>query len=118
MRPDRVTLIFSILLVAAFTSFLLHAWLVERKESGPPMPVITVGEVREEAGGYTVPFTLTNQGPSTAELVQVVASLGEESGEQVVDFLAFGEEVEGAFMFRQDPRHGKLTVRVASYKLP
>lgn len=118
MKPQRVTLLISTLLVAAFTGFLLYAWLVERKEDGPPRPVVRVGEVTAQDGSYRVPFKLRNEGPQTLELVQVRAVLGEEEGEQVVDFLAHEEEVEGAFLFTTDPREGRLSVRVASYRLP
>lgn len=117
IRPDRLTLLISAFLVTAFTSFLLHCW-VERKEDGPPHPVVRAGEPRRVGDAYAVPFKLRNEGTQTLELVQVQAKLGEEEGEQVVDFLAHGEEVEGAFLFSRNPAGADLKVRVASYKLP
>jgi uncharacterized protein (TIGR02588 family) len=68
-------------------------------------------------------FEVMNQGGETAESVQITAELkidGEvaETGEQQIDFLSSGEQEEGAFVFTQDPRHGELIIRVASYKLP
>lgn len=118
MRPERVTLLVSSLLVALFTGFLLYSWLARQKEQGPPHPVVRLGAIRVEPDGFCVPFTVTNEGEQTAEEVEVQAALGGEQGEQRVDYLAQGEEVQGAFLFQHDPRQGNLTVRVASYKLP
>lgn len=117
-RPERVTLLVSTLLVVLFTGFLLYSWLAREKGQGPPSPVIRLGELRVEKGRFCQPFTVTNEGEQTAEEVEVQAVLGDETGSQRIDYLAQGEEVEGAFLFRHDPRQADLSVRVASYRLP
>jgi uncharacterized protein (TIGR02588 family) len=109
-------------IVSVVIGLIIYTWLV--KKADPPILSVTREEkIRKVSGQYYVPFTLKNQGGKTAESVHVVAKLElsnriEESGEQEVDFLSSGEKQDGAFIFSQDPRKGKLTIRVVSYKLP
>jgi uncharacterized protein (TIGR02588 family) len=109
-------------IVAVVIGLIIYIWL--GKKSDPPILSIAREEaIRKVSGQFYVPFTLKNQGGETAESVHVIAKLElgnsiEESGEQEVDFLSSGEKQDGAFIFSQDPRKGKLTIRVVSYKLP
>jgi uncharacterized protein (TIGR02588 family) len=109
-------------IVAVVIGLIIYIWLV--KKTDPPILSITREEsIRKASGQFYVPFTLKNQGGKTAESVHIIAKLElgnsiEESGEQEVDFLSSGEKQDGAFIFSQDPRKGKLTIRVVSYKLP
>ncbi len=109
-------------IVTVVVGLIIYIWLSKKTE--PPILSITrEEEVRQVGGQYYIPFTLKNQGGETAESVHVVAKLEfsnsmEESGEQEVDFLSSGEKQDGAFIFSRDPRKGKLTIRVVSYKLP
>lgn len=96
-------------------------WIRDRNRTPPILEVTSRIESRH--GKYYVPFTVTNQGGQTAAAVQVVAELrlnGElvEWGEQEIDFLSSQEEVEGAFIFSQQPTATNLTVRTASYQRP
>ena len=83
---------------------------------------ITTSEIRQVDRQYYVPFTVSNSGGETANSVEVVAQLftdiDTETGTQQIDFLSRKEKRSGEFIFSQDPRQGKLTVRVASYKQP
>lgn len=93
------------------------------QESVPPVLTVQVsGKVRSAQGSYYVPVTVANLGGTTVESVQVSAVLENgpeaETGEQEIDFLSAGETEEGAFVFTQDPRQGKLSLRITSYKLP
>lgn len=129
-RPNRplrvhaecVTLALASLIVAVLIGLVLFVW-VTQDDSPPVIQIKREAEIRQELQQYYVPFIVTNAGGGTAESVQVIGELrlnGEvaEMGEQQIDFLSSGEEVEGAFVFDQNPERGDLTIRVGSYKLP
>ena len=88
----------------------------------PPSPSVAVGEAVERSGQFVVPVSVTNGGDATAENVQVIATLtlddGEVTADQVVDFLAGGEEEQLEFVFEEDPDEGELDVSVGGYTLP
>ncbi|BAY30629.1 hypothetical protein NIES2107_24740 [Nostoc carneum NIES-2107] len=97
-------------------------WLNDKNQP-PIVSIINKQRTREINGQFYVPFEVINKGGDTAESVQIMAELEingkvTETGEQQIDFLSGGETEEGAFVFSQDPNKGKLTIRVASYKLP
>ena len=126
-RPPRnlaewVTFSIASLILGTIVGLVIYSWVT--KQERPPAFAINQGkEVRESQGQFYIPFEISNTGGKTVESVQIVAELRvngqlEESGDQQIDFLSEGEKEEGAFVFRQDPRKGELTVRVASYKLP
>lgn len=110
------------LILAAIGGLVIYSWSTESDR--PPVLVLNrTNEVREADGQYYVPFEITNNGGETAESVQVIAEMQingqtQSVGDQQIDFLSGGETEEGAFVFQQDPRQGKLTVRVGSYKVP
>ena len=126
-RPPRnlaewVTFSIASLILGSIVGLVIYSWAT--KQERPPAFAINQGkDIRESQGQFYIPFEVSNTGGKTVESVQIVAELRvngeiEESGDQQIDFLSEGEKEEGAFVFRQDPRKGELTVRVASYKLP
>jgi uncharacterized protein (TIGR02588 family) len=127
-RPLRspaewITFGISLVILASLISAIGYTWIERnRQEQDPVLSVISnKNSIREVNGQFYIPFEVTNDGAETAESVQVLAELeikGKvvESGEQQVDFLSKGEREEGAFIFSRNPRSGKLTIRIASYK--
>jgi uncharacterized protein (TIGR02588 family) len=119
---EQLSFSIAVLILVTLIGLICYLWLGKR-QPGSPNPVVTVKPTQEISGQFQVPFDLTNQGDDTAASVQVVAELqiqGEiaETGEQQIDFLSSHETESGAFIFSQDPRKGKLIIRVASYKSP
>lgn len=126
-RPPRslaewVTFTISSLIVGGIAGLVIYAWATDGDR--PPVLVVKQTEaIREENGQFYIPFEISNTGGETAESVQVIAELEkqdkvEQVGDLQVDFLASGEQEKGAFVFAQDPRQGKLVLRVGSYKVP
>lgn len=126
-KPKRsiaewVTFGISSLILAIIVSLVGYTWLNEKNQ--PPILSVTKKEIiREINGQFYVYFEVVNSGGDTAESVQIMAELlinGKvtETGEQQIDFLSSMESEEGAFIFSQNPRQGKLNMRVGSYKLP
>ncbi|MBD2690462.1 TIGR02588 family protein [Anabaena catenula] len=126
-EPERslaewITFGIALSILAVVISLVGYMWLNEKNQP----PILSVHKkqmIREIDGKFYVPFEIVNTGGETAESVQIIAELQiadkvVETGEQQIDFLSDGEKEEGAFIFSQNPRHGQLTVRVASYKLP
>jgi len=94
-------------------------------DAGRPARVEAVvsGAVRVEGESHYVLVRVTNHGDRTAESVQVIAELTKgkevlEDGEQTIDFLPSGDEMELEFVFSQDPGSAELTVRAASFTRP
>jgi uncharacterized protein (TIGR02588 family) len=88
----------------------------------PAAPVVAVAGTRDVGALHHVDVVVRNDGDDTAAGVQVTASL-EVDGEvaeadQVVDFLAGGEEVDLVFVFADDPADGELQVEVAGFTVP
>lgn len=126
-RPSRtlaewVTFGMASLVVSAIAGLVIFNWATERDR--PPAITIQRPEgIRQENGQFYVPFEIANTGGETAESVQIIAELEidgkvKESGDVEIDFLASGERSKGAFVFRQNPNQGQLTLRVGSYKEP
>lgn len=126
-RPKRsaaewITFSIASLILAVLVGLVLYTWST-KKDQPPVLSVAPAGADRTAPGQFYIPFEVTNTGGETAETIRVIAELevnGEvvEEGEQEIDFLAKGEKEEGAFVFSRNPRKGKLTLRVAGYKLP
>ncbi|MBD2501373.1 TIGR02588 family protein [Anabaena azotica] len=126
-KPQRslaelVTFAIALFILAIIISLVGYIWVNEDDQP----PILSVSQkqiIREVKGQFYVPFEIVNNGGETAESVQIIAELqiaGKvvETAEQQIDFLSSSEQEEGAFIFSQNPRQGKLIVRVASYKLP
>lgn len=91
-------------------------------QDAPAPTVHAIGTSRLVGDLHHVEVTVRNDGDKTAEAVQVVAELlidGEATeGDQVIDFLAGGEEVDLVFVFADDPDDGELTAEVAGFTIP
>ncbi|WP_017314591.1 TIGR02588 family protein [Mastigocladopsis repens] len=119
---EWVTLSAASFILAVVVSLVGYTW-VNEKDQPPILSVSNKQAIREVDGQFYVPFEVANSGGETAESIQIMAELQingkvEETGDMQIDFLSGGEKEKGAFVFRQDPRKGQLTIRVSSYKLP
>ncbi|BAY23365.1 hypothetical protein NIES2100_31300 [Calothrix sp. NIES-2100] len=119
---EWVTFSVASFILAVIVSLVGYTWLTDKNQP----PIVSVSNkptIREINGQFYIPFEVVNTGGDTAESVQIIAELEidgkvAETGEQQIDFLSRDEKEEGAFVFSQNPHQGKLTIRVASYKLP
>ena len=93
-----------------------------RGERDPAAPVAEITDIREVDDVHHVEVVIGNDGDETAAEVQVQAELsidGETSeADQVIDFLAGGEEEHLVFVFEEDPAEGLLTVAVTGFAVP
>ena len=107
-------------LVLAVLVGLIAVQLTSTRE--PASPVAEVEGTYEADGFHHVEVSVTNHGDETAAEVQVTAELvvdGEATeADQVIDFLAGGEEEDLVFVFEDDPADGELTVVVSSFGVP
>jgi uncharacterized protein (TIGR02588 family) len=128
-RPPRtmaewVTFSLASLILLTLIGLAISLWVAKKYQQPPEIVVSSSGkQIQKSTGQFYVPFFVTNKGGETAESVQILAELSinnkvVESGEQQIDFLSGGELEEGAFIFTQNPQAGKISIRVASYKLP
>ena len=120
-RAEKVSFTVSLSIVSTIVILVCYAWATG--DNNPPTLTIVTSEIRQVERQYYVPFTVSNSGGKTANSVEVVAQLlteleTTETGTQQIDFLSRKEKRSGEFIFSHDPRQGKLTVRVASYKQP
>lgn len=106
------------ILVAVVAAILLQL----QGPTAPPAPTVEVGAAQERDGRFFVPVVVVNRGDETAQNVQVLATLtlddGEVESDQVIDFLAGGEEEELELVFDEDPAEGELEVVIGGYSLP
>lgn len=126
-RPPRstaewVTFGLSSLILGAIAGLVVYSWATEH-DRPPTLEVRQTDAIRQENGQFYIPFEVVNTGGHTAESVQVIAELRknnqvEASGDLQIDFLAQNETETGAFVFKQNPRNGELTLRIGSYKVP
>ncbi len=117
---ERVTVAVSVAVIVALVAVILTLW---GRTAAPASLSVDTADPVAQNGQFSVAATITNDGSTTAAEVQVVAELrmpGSEpvEADQVVDFLAGGEEATVVFVFDDDPRDGELEVRVASYTDP
>ncbi len=119
---ERVSFGVSLSIVGIIVALISFTWITG--DNNPPILAIsTESKIREINQQYYVPFTVSNSGGETAESVEVTASLFldnklAETGRQEIDFLSRQEKRSGEFIFTRNPQQGKLSIRVASYKLP
>ena len=119
---ERVSFGVSLFIVSVIFFLVCFTWITG--DNNPPiLSVTTSSNIRQVKEQYYLPFTVINSGGETVESVEIVAKLLSdnndiETGRQQVDFLSRQEERSGEFIFNHNPSQGKLTVRVASYKLP
>lgn len=117
--PEWVTFALAAVIVLGILGTVLSQMVTE---GSPPSPRVAVGAVAERDGSFIVPVRLTNDGDETAQDVQVNATLttkdGETTSDQIVAFLAGGEEERLEFVFEDDPGDGELVVGIGGYRLP
>ncbi|GAB4225368.1 MAG: TIGR02588 family protein [Stanieria sp.] len=119
---EKVSFSISLAIFGFIISLIIYSWVTG--DNNPPVVTVKVdGQTRQVENQYYVPFAVTNQGGKTADFVEVTAELKvsdqiSETGMQQIDYLSSGEEQTGEFIFSYDPNHGKLNLRVASYKSP
>ncbi|MGG6296981.1 hypothetical protein ACQ4M4_21505 [Leptolyngbya sp. AN02str] len=117
-QAEWVSLGVSTLLLTGVIAAVTSLWL--QPSLKPPTFSIEQGEIREEAGTYYVPITITNQGDGTAAEVTVEGSVGSGNQEEIAnttfDFVPAQSDVEGVLMFNQDP--SDADIRVVSYQKP
>jgi uncharacterized protein (TIGR02588 family) len=123
-RPARTSAEWTTFAVAVVVLLAVMAAIVVEavRDHDPARPVADVTRTERVGDDFHVAVTLENRGDRAAANVQVVASLevnGETTeGDQVVDFLAGGDEEELVFVFADDPDDGKLSVDVAGFSNP
>ena len=118
-RTEWITFGISVAVLLAVVVAIAIVWA---GGESPAAPTATIKAARHVDQGYAVDVTVGNDGDVTAANVQVVATLtiGAEvtEAEQVVDFVAGGEEMPLVFRFTDDPAQGYLEVVVASFADP
>ena len=120
-QAEKVSFSISLSIVSAIVALICYIWITG--DSSPPILSVTTAQIRQAEQQYYVPFTVSNFGGETANSVEITAQLfidseTIETGRQQVDFLSRQEKRSGEFIFSQDPKLGKLTIRVAGYKQP
>jgi uncharacterized protein (TIGR02588 family) len=119
---EWVTTIISTLIVTVVLGLLGYSWATQ-SDDPPLLAVSRKPPVRQADGTYAVHFTVKNLGGETVESVKILSEFQrngevESSGDLDIDFLSHNEEEEGAFILPGDPRTGKISIRVVSYKMP
>ena len=117
---EWVTFGASLAVLGAIVAVIIALWV--RGEDPAQVAVHQDGVRTASNGTYLVDASVTNEGDVTAANVQVMATLtiGDttEEAEQVVDFVAGGEEEALVFVFQDDPAEGELELVVASFADP
>lgn len=119
---EKVALGISLAIVLAVLAAIAMVAATQSGSEGPRF-AIEIGDVRGGGDEYQVQVRVRNVGDATAENVQVRAELAVPAGpplegEQHVDFLAAGAQAEVTFVFAEEPAPDRLTVEVASYRIP
>ena len=117
-RAEWVSLIISMLLLAGVVSTVIALWL--NSSDKPARFRVSPGAVRNEAGLFYLPVTVTNEGDTTGAQVTVEGKLKgaekEESASTTFDFIPARSSAEGILVFMSEP--GSAEVRVISYQQP
>lgn len=119
-RPKRTSAEWTTFGVAvAILLVVMGAILVEALQShDKAQPVATVERTERVGESFHVRVLVENKGDLAASNVQVVASLDDTEGDQVVDFLAGGDDEELVFVFADDPSDGEFAVEVTGFTVP
>jgi uncharacterized protein (TIGR02588 family) len=117
-RAEWVSLIISILLLAGVAGIVVALWL--NSSDRPARFRVDRGAVRNEAGQYYLPITVTNDGDTTGAQVTVQGKLRlndrEESASTTFDFIPARSSAQGILIFISEP--GPAEVLVISYQQP
>jgi uncharacterized protein (TIGR02588 family) len=110
--------------VAALAGIIVYLLLAgEHDERARPQLAVELAPALAGAGGWTVPFTLSNDSDAPAQQVFLEAELERSDGTThrslaLVDFLGGRSSAEGGFVFPRDPAAGSLTTRVLGFTKP
>ena len=118
--PERVTFVIASVVLLSLVGLIVSEVPGSKQ---PPSPRVKVGEAVKRDGHFEVPVSVENIGESTAENVQIDATLtlgggDEQTADQTIDFLAAGETEDVVFLFDDDPSSGELEVRVGGFSVP
>jgi len=119
---ENVALGVSLTIVLAVLAAIGVIAATQNGKEGPRFAV-EIGDVRGGGTEHHVQVRVRNVGDATAENVQVHAELAVAGappleGEQHIDFLAAGGQAEVTFVFSEEPVLDRLTIEVASYRIP
>lgn len=120
-RAEWVVFGISCLIVALVVGVVLVDWLAGPLR--PPAFSLEQSAVERREGQWHLPVAVTNTGDETATQLQVRATVEHPDGssdtaDQVIDFIAGGEEVELTFVFGERPERDRVTVAVVAYQEP
>jgi uncharacterized protein (TIGR02588 family) len=117
-KAEWVSLGISVLVLAAVVGLVIALWLNPSGE--PALFRIDREQIRNEAGHYYLPITITNEGDATGAQVTVEGKLkmgdDEEVASTTFDFIPARSSAKGVLIFKSEPT--SADVRVASYQVP
>ncbi len=123
-RPERTTAEWTTfgVAVAVLLAIIAAIGVEAARHHDDAQPVASIDGTRRVGDQFHVAVVVVNEGDKAASAVQVNASLEVEGetleGDQVVDFLAGGDEEELVFVFDKDPDDGELSVEVSGFTVP
>ncbi len=115
---EWISLAVSLIILLGFVAAILWLWV--HQPAGPPQFKIERGVVRNEAGLFHLPVTVTNVGGLAVGQVRVEGKLSNEGREEItvttIDFLPVRAQEEVVLIFRSEP--SGAVVQVVSYSKP
>jgi uncharacterized protein (TIGR02588 family) len=115
---EWISLAVSLIIILGFVAAILWLWI--HQPIGPPQFKVERGVVRNEAGLFHLPVTVTNIGGLAVGQVRVEGKLNNQGQEEItvttIDFLPVRAHEEIVLIFRSEP-FGAV-VQVVSYRLP
>jgi uncharacterized protein (TIGR02588 family) len=96
-------------------------WDAWRSDDHPPGFAFALDQILPTSGRHLVRFRVQNTGARAAESITVRGRLMAdpvEEAELELDFLAAGEECQGALLFTADPRAYRLELSTVSFSEP
>jgi uncharacterized protein (TIGR02588 family) len=94
------------------------AWEAVAGADTPPDIAVETARTNPASGGYAVEITARNRGTRTASEVAIEGRVGDETGETTFDFVPGGAERTGTLVFKSNPGHAGVELRVLGYREP
>lgn len=117
-KAEWVSLIISIILLAGVVAIVIALWA--GSSQAPARFRIDRGTIRNEAGQYYLPISITNEGDTTGAQVTVEGKIGGSSNEETsattFDFIPGHSTSEAVLIFSAEPTSAEM--RVVSYQQP
>ncbi|MGA9769196.1 MAG: hypothetical protein WBV94_09160 [Blastocatellia bacterium] len=117
-KAEWVSLIISIVLLAAVVAAVILLWV--NSSNKPARFRIDRGAIRNEAGHYYLPISITNDGDTTGAQVTVEGTTGgggnEETSATTFDFIPGHSTSQAVLIFSTEPTSAEM--RVVSYQQP